>query len=332
MGIGRGFGKLLLFGEHSAVYGYPALGVRLDWSLEVVVTDSPEWEFPAVVTDRYRAALIDTIGTVVGRDHGPFSVTVHGNLPLSVGLGSSAAFCTALLRAIDPVRFADDEVLWRGAHALEHVFHGRPSGIDTGLSVHPGASVFSFKRRADDRGSTTEPGSASTSSEPGRVSPIPQRASIALPHGYLLLCAIPRTASTATLVQRVADCREGDPEGTRAIMEELGKVAERVAHGANGKRPSLGEVGELATRAHRALVRLGVSSVELDEGVRLLEQAGALGAKLSGAGGGGAFYGVFQTHAAAVSAAAAMRSWVESERLTVDGRPIVTIVETGPHL
>jgi hypothetical protein len=31
-------------------------------------------------------------------------------------------------------------------------------------------------------------------------------------------------------------------------------------------------------------------------------------------------------------AAAAMRSWVESERLTVDGRPIVTVVETGPDL
>jgi len=331
MGIGRGFGKLLLFGEHSAVYGYPALGVRLDWSLEVMVSDSPEWEFPAVVTDRYRAALIDSLDTIVGSDHGPFAISVCGDLPLSVGLGSSAAFCTALLRAINPVRFADTESLWHAAHALEHVFHGRPSGIDTGLSVYAGASLFTRNSGADEQGGAFDSGSASLSTEHAVVSPVPQREPIALPHGYLLLCAIPRTASTAALVQRVADRRASDPDGTVAIMEELGKVAERVAHGADGKRPSLGETGELATRAHRALVRLGVSSVELDEGVRLLEKAGALGAKLSGAGGGGAFYGVFQTHAAAETAAAAARSWVESERLTVDGRPIVTIVETGPH-
>ena len=44
MGVGRGFAKLLLFGEHVAVYGYPAAGVSLPFFTEVLATpvDTPK--------------------------------------------------------------------------------------------------------------------------------------------------------------------------------------------------------------------------------------------------------------------------------------------------
>jgi mevalonate kinase len=315
MGVARGYGKLLLFGEHSAVYGYPAIGVQLERSLDVTVTGSDEWHLPDVLSGSYRSPLIAALGEILGRRSGSFSVDVRGDLPLSVGLGSSAAFCTAILRAIAPDRFEDPRTLWSAAHALEHVFHGRPSGIDTGLSIFPGTSVFTSHTVQSDNDA--------------RRTSLPRINHAKLPDGQILLCAIPRSASTSELVSHVAGLKENDPEGTAAIMEQLGMLAAAMAGQASGEGPAISDLGDAASKAHRLLVKLGVSTAELDEGVRLLMQLGALGAKLSGAGGGGAFYGVFQTHAAAETAAASMRSWIGSKRLLVENHPVVSVVRIG---
>ncbi|MFW6312973.1 MAG: hypothetical protein ACOC2N_03730, partial [Spirochaetota bacterium] len=61
-------------------------------------------------------------------------------------------------------------------------------------------------------------------------------------------------------------------------------------------------LGRLADEAHTILASLGLSTDELDRALDSLRNAGATGAKLSGAGGGGAFFGVFVKRAEATAA------------------------------
>jgi len=70
------------------------------------------------------------------------------------------------------------------------------------------------------------------------------------------------------------------------------------------ERAELEKLGRHFDAAHEALRELGVSCAELEEAVGGLRRAGALGAKLTGAGGGGAAIGLARNaaHAAEIAA------------------------------
>ncbi len=306
---GTGAGKLLLFGEHAAVYGYPAVGMQLPRFLEVRLYGGTEdWEFPQVDERSVRLIrqAVDALPEVTGVKLPACRMDIAGDLPMSVGLGSSAAFCIGLIRAARNARAEDktpeaDGRLWKEAHGLEHVFHGTPSGIDTGLSLLPGAHVIYPRPPA-----------------------VPQARAIALPPGWLVVGAVPRVSSTAELVAGIRQRRELDPHGTEEKLRSLGEIAANVSSlvPAAG-RESITQLGELANRAQETLSTLGLSSGIMEEALSVLREAGAVGAKLSGAGGGGAFFGVFTKKAAAESAAAHLLGWIEAARQALPSGPFV---------
>jgi mevalonate kinase len=282
VGVGRGYGKLLLFGEHAAVYGHPALGIRLDDYLEVEIEPDtgPCWSMPDL-GDRER----ELIGTILAQLHSaPASgcLKIRGTLPMSIGFGSSAAFCTALLRATGSPAARNPRSLWREAHRLEHAFHGTPSGIDTGLSVYSGPSLI-------------------TPAPPG----LPRRKPARLPRGAVLVGAVRRTSSTADLVASIRDRRRHDENGVESALVRLGELA--VLAGTGHTCPDAATLGRAATEAQSLLAGLGLSTSALDAALETMRQAGAYGAKLSGAGGGGAFYGVFESIEQAETGARALR-------------------------
>ena len=270
-------GKLLLFGEHAAVYGFPAVGIALDRTLTVEISPEPNWRF------RFRG--IEASGEHEER-YAPFfphlervaeeaglsarcaqirgCVSVSTEIPVAGGFGSSAALCTALARILAPPD-AEPKMLWRVSHRLETYFHGTASGVDTGLTVLGGTLAFRF-------GSERE---------------LPTGVPISLPETAIIYGTIPRAASTRELVGRVRSRLEEKPRSTRRLLKRLGTIADSVA----SMRIRTAEgFGRLAIEAHAHLRRLGVSSETLDLILDRAERAGALGGKLSGAGGGGAFY------------------------------------------
>ena len=99
--------------------------------------------------------------------------------------------------------------------------------------------------------------------------------------------------STAELV---AGVRQRAPTRT---LEAIGALTERVV----AAMQQGGPIGTLLDENHRLLQELGVSTPALDRVVEALRSAGASGAKLAGAGGGGVAFGLYPSPSAQQDAA-----------------------------
>lgn len=289
-------GKVILSGEHAAVYGFPAVAVGLDRG--VLARVEPD---PAAASTRLRlrdlgmdvgtqddhdlARALDALLTATNASRRgkrpakptPLSIEVFSSLPIGSGLGSSAALGVAIARALDP-RATEEEILAR-TMLWERVFHGEPSGLDAIVASRGGC--VSFVR-----------GGAPKSIEIAKGA-------------YLCVGLSGRAASTKAVIASVAAKRAAEPTATTSIFEAIGGIARRMGDAlASG---DFDRVGHLMTANHVLLRRLGVSTPSLDRICDLAVQAGALGAKLTGAGGGGCAIALTSTRAAAENVLAAWR-------------------------
>lgn len=278
---GTGRGKLLLFGEHAAVYGHPACGLSLDSTMRVRIREivPSRWRLPEL-DDGNRGmlgAFLESAEPLFPKElFRPGEISVESTIPVGMGFGSSAAWCAAFARAILGGS-TDREMVWEKAHRAEEFFHGTPSGIDTGLAILNGLYAFT---------------------------PSPPRLPGARPlEGFpmhFVVGAVPREGSTRTLVGDLRRRIESkDPEAKR-LVEELGALSRSAIEIlATGDSARIGEIGKLADEAQTLLDRLGLSTAALDTMIGIGRKNGALGGKLSGAGGGGAFYLLFEDLAGA---------------------------------
>jgi mevalonate kinase len=271
-----GWGKIILLGEHAVVYGYPALAAALDRGVIMgaiptpkggpLRLDVPTWELSVTANPsssepvaRALAAIADALDA--GRP--ALSLVGEAQIPHSAGLGSSAALAVAVARAMLAAakRPADPALLDAAATASETILHGRPSGVDAALAAAGGVGVF---RRASGL----------------RAMKVPALRVLVGPSG------MPR--STAAMVDAVAKAVAGDASDAR--LAELGALTDTGTAALLG-----GDVAALGTamsRAHTVLAGLGVSNDRLDSLCEAARASGAHGAKLTGAGGGGAVIAV----------------------------------------
>jgi len=262
---GRAGGKVILLGEHAVVYGRPAVATGLPIGLEVEAT---EGDGPAVVSDDPALAadprpreLVVQLASLLGLDASRIVLRVRSELPAGRGLGSSAALAVAALRALAPTRLDRSTELDAGRR-LEAVFHGTPSGIDPAAAAL--GTCFRFVR-----------------GEPPSVTPL--RPAGPLP---LVVAFGDRPRSTGAAVGGLRARWEADRARYEALFDAVAAVAERGAQAmVAGDLAALG----LAFDDNQALLEtLGVSSDEVATLVVAARRAGALGAKLTGGGAGGA--------------------------------------------
>lgn len=267
---GHAGGKLILCGEHAVVHGQPALAFGVD--LGTTVTLAPGAGGPRAAVDlgdpRVDAALRAVLGD---RD-----VVVHVDtaLPVGRGMGSSASLAVALVRARDAwegLAPRDAAAVVADAMPVERVFHGNPSGLDVEVCARGG--VLRFRREPVER----------------RALPCPAWQVVVLDTGV--------RGDTGALVAHVTSQRPGiDP-----ILDRIGQLvdaAEAVLHDATALGPLLDENQAL-------LAQVGVSTPDVDALCRLARDAGAHGAKLSGAGGGGVVLALVDDPAPVLAAAQA---------------------------
>ena len=101
MGRGIGHGKIIIFGEHFVVHGAPAIAAAISNSAEVEVRKSDKNRIVTkqrVVEELSLVAINNVLGAMGMKEK--YEVRLSGDLPTEGGLGSSAAFCVGLVRAL----------------------------------------------------------------------------------------------------------------------------------------------------------------------------------------------------------------------------------------
>ena len=267
-------GKVILLGEHAVVYGHPALAGALSQRIFVELEDDaagPRVEFTegAAAGVRTSEELTAAFAAMAAglRLKPSLRARVRSELPLGGGLGSSAALGVALARALCEVAGepCPPERAAALALQLERVFHGAPSGVDPAVCARSGLILFT--RAQGERAESIAP--------------------LLPPRPLNLLIALTGIArGTRRTVLPLAARRAERPALYDPLFATLGELARGGADAL--LRGDLPDLGVRFDAAHGILAALGVSCPELDELCASLRRDSALGAKLTGAGGGGA--------------------------------------------
>ena len=265
------FGKVILLGEHAVVHGRAALAAAIDRRVVVsfegrasgpISLAVPHWNLAVEVGEPHPLArALGILAAEVGADHLSVSLHAVAEVPPAAGLGSSAALMVASAQALAAAagRRLEPDRLEEVATAGERCFHGTPSGIDVALAARGGMGLFR-------RGVGLRPIAA---------------APIELAVG---LSGEPR--ATGEMVARVTALLASAPARTGAQLDELGLAADESARALVAG--NVAALGPHMDRAQVILADLGLSTRGLDLLVNSARRVGALGAKLTGAGGGGA--------------------------------------------
>lgn len=274
--VGFGAGKVILLGEHSVVYGHPALAGPLSYGVTARGTKAKQSQLalPNTLTRPQRALLKGAFQRAAKLCGSPaVKVLLESELPLSMGLGSSAALSVACVRVLLKAAGRKDapaEVA-RLALEMEQEFHGTPSGVDHTTSAEE--RLILYKRT---------PGQA-TGRAKAVKSPRPLKVLVALVGERS-----PTKKTVGALRERQARWRA---RYTR-LFQQIGTVATEGAKAVEAG--DLEGLGDAMNVNQGLLAALGLSSPPLEEMVYQLRGLGALGAKLTGAGGdGGAVIGLF---------------------------------------
>jgi mevalonate kinase len=280
-----GHGKVILLGEHAVVYDQPALAAGLSRGLTATACAGsgrltiPAWKLDVALRDDSPVAR--AFGAILAHlDARDVDVTIEADLPARAGLGSSAAFAVSIARAVTLLRSPgrDHAAVMAAATEAEKVFHGTPSGID--LAAAASGEVGHFQRGTGWRTVTV-------------LQPM-----------TLCVGLSGRPRDTRAQVDAVRRLRERTP-AAHAVIETMGAL---VGEGERALgRGDIDELGRLFDVAHGLLAALRVSTGELDALVHLARGAGAIGAKLTGAGGGGAVIALAPGHERDV-----LRHWKEA--------------------
>jgi mevalonate kinase len=277
LGKGSGFGKVILFGEHFVVHGIPGIVSAIDSATDSEVkkilqgiTIKDERKGSKGYAEEKRLQQIESIGRMLKSmsmpELTPISIWLGGSLPGFSGLGASAASCVAIARAFSEefgLNLSDkkiNEVAYEG----EKAYAGNPSGIDNTAATFGGLMYFQ----------------KNTTGGPDKI----DKVSIAKPV-EIVIGSTGKTANTKAMVEGVAERKIANPKKYDPIF----KRAEQITK--EGKKAlleyDLKKVGELMNENHTLLQEIEVSSKELDLLVNAARKEGAIGAKLTGGGGGG---------------------------------------------
>lgn len=304
-----GFGKVILLGEHSVVYGRHAIATPLKLAMRARVEDAdegltlliPRWGVeqqlhPSAARPGSFLGLMNVVLGELGLAGRSMRIHVQPDVPRAVGLGSSAALAVAIVRAVDAhyrLNLADEQVC-RLAFECEKIAHGTPSGIDNTVATYARTILF---RRGDAiyDASAVDPA-------PAPLGGTSLMRTLASPQPLPLVIGLTGTESlTAKTVGAVRQRWAERPALYESIFDTIDSLALAAAEAVESG--DLAQLGELMNICQGQLAALQVSSPQIAELVQVARQAGAIGAKLTGGGGGGAVVALAPDGPGAVAAA-----------------------------
>ncbi len=284
-------GKVTLFGEHAVVYGQPAIVTSISKRVYVyaearsdgvIKIEAKDLRVPGVIVTyregevtveteyglvlpaiSYLNKAIELTSSYLGSRHG-VNLVVRSEMPVGAGLGTSAAVAVATVAAYaysGGYELPKEEIARLGWE-VEKAVQGVASPMDTSIATFGGFMKIRFGGGSIERSSLD--------------------VGVDLP---IVIAYVEREARTRDMVLAVRERVTRYPEIYGRIVEVIGEVTSRAEVAL--RKGDIYEVGQLMNVNHGLLDALGVSTRRLNEVVYAARGSGALGAKLTGAGGGG---------------------------------------------
>ena len=272
-------GKIILFGEHAVVYGESAIAVPItqvraratilpkiskepgkveieapDIGMRTTLSDLPK-------DDPIASAIYGVMEYLEIKRIPSCHLKISSTIPVASGLGSGAAVSVAIIRTLagflgQPL---SNEEVSKLAYEVEIIHHGTPSGIDNTVVTYE-KPVFFTKDQAIEIFTIKNP----------------------------FTIIIGDTGIPSPTKKTVGDVRASwasDRERIKQLFSAIGSISRNAKQIIETGLTD--QLGPLMDENHLILQEIGVSSPKLDRMVKAAKNAGALGAKLSGAGRGG---------------------------------------------
>ncbi len=277
----RAPGKIILVGEHFVVHGESAIVMAINRYITVMVEGRSD-EIIHITSDLGISGQYDKDHFYGPRDHqktlDPIKISIlsvlealgenqgldvhiSSTIPVAVGLGSSGALAVATVAAVGQYfnnKFQAEELLKLSLNAERYV-HVNPSGVDQAISTYGGAIIYNKK-------------TGLTRLE----APLP------IP---IVIGNTGIERNTGQLVDQVRKLKQQYPQTIDPIFHSAGELSIQAIEAI--QQSNITRLGNLMDINHGLLMAIGVSHEALDRLVHIAKQNGALGAKLTGAGGGG---------------------------------------------
>ena len=274
---GIGHGKIILLGEHSVVYGRHAVAVPAPVNIRTKVQDTedeillmiPSWgvEYRLDKNPEKRQSFEKPAGLILdqmGLSKQGMKIEVFSDIPRGMGLGGSAAIAVSIIKALNnhfKLALNQDEINQMALES-EKIAHGNPSGIDNTMATYGHPLIF---RNGDN----------------------PLIEPLNINETFSILIGFSSTEGlTAKTVGIVRDLWKKNPGVYEKIFDEIDSLALQSIQAIQNNDFDL--LGELMNINHGLLNTLQVSTPELERLIMIARESGALGAKLTGGGGGGA--------------------------------------------
>ncbi len=272
-----GNGKVILLGEHAVVYGSHAIAAPIPLAIQARVEDAPvgihliipQWgvEERILPDHDYKYSIYNSLNMILQSlelaDQN-MRILVFPHVPRAMGLGGSAALAVAIIRALSEhfqLGLTEDEVN-KLAYESEKIVHGTPSGIDNTMATYGKFILY-------------------------RKDTPPLFKEIHVPKPLPIVIGLSGVEGlTLKMVRQVRQAWEKNKPLYDRIFNQINDLTLQAVEAIQAY--DLEKLGYLMNINQGLLNAIQVSSWELEELVEIARKNGALGAKLTGGGGGGA--------------------------------------------
>ena len=264
-GIGKSHSKIILIGEHSVVYGYPAIAIPLK-KIEIECTiEEAKSNFFYDETDTLSVAIFTAL-KYLKKENAKIKYKITSQIPQKRGMGSSAAVSIAAIRAIFNYfrENLEDELLEKLVNTAEIVAHKTPSGLDAKTCLSDKAIRFVKNKGFSYIDLNLD--------------------------AYLEIADTGIYGNTGEAIQNVKNL------GSKAelSLKKLGRLTDEMTRILTGnienkeeKIKKISKIGEIMTAANTELGKLNITIEKTELFVKTAIENGAAGAKISGGGLGG---------------------------------------------